>query len=126
MCGIAGKLSWTQRPDPDTVRRITNEMERRGPDASGFHFTDHVGLGHRRLSIIDLSDAGRQPMADRTGKYWIVFNGEIYNFLELKKHLTGAGVEFTSNSDTEVILEAYKLWGENALTRFNGIFVFFL
>jgi len=126
MCGIAGKLSWTTRPDPDTVRRITNEMERRGPDAFGFHFTDVIGLGHRRLSIIDLSDSGRQPMVDRSGKYWIVFNGEIYNFLELKKHLLATGVEFNSNSDTEIILEAYKLWGEEALGRLNGMFAFAL
>ncbi len=126
MCGIAGKLSWTRKPDPEALKRMTAEMSRRGPDADGSYFADFIALGHRRLSIIDLSPGGRQPMCDHTGKYWITFNGEIYNYRELKKELTKNGAQFKSNSDTEVILEAYKQWGDACLERLNGMFAFAL
>ncbi len=83
-----------------------------------------VGLGHRRLSILDLTSAGHQPMADREGRYWVVFNGEIYNYLELREELTAAGVEFSTRSDTEVLLASFKYWGNGCLTRFNGMWAF--
>ncbi len=126
MCGIAGKLSWTERPDPKILRAMTDEMRRRGPDADGIHCDNVIGLGHRRLAIIDLSAAGRQPMCDHTGRYWIVFNGEIYNFQEIRKALEEKGARFCSNSDTEVILEAYKAWGTESVRRLNGMFAFAL
>ena len=88
-------------------------MAHRGPDNAGIWWSEdgRVGLGHRRLSIIDLSPAGHQPMQDITGKFIIVFNGEIYNFLELKKELAAKGHTFYSHSDTEVILASYREWG---------------
>src|SRR4051812_30777885 len=108
MCGIAGKISWSGPPQVDQVRAMTGEMWRRGPDADGFVANDFVAFGHRRLAIIDLSEAGRQPMADHTGQFWVTFNGEIYNFGDLRRQLERAGARFLSRSDTEVILEAYK------------------
>src|SRR6185437_1119425 len=83
-----------------------------------------VGLGHRRLSIIDLSPAGNQPMQFLNGRYWIIFNGEIYNYAEIKDLLTGLGHRFETHSDTEVILHAYHEWGADALKHFIGMFVF--
>ena len=87
----------------------------RGPDGDGFFISEDqkVAFGHRRLSIFDLSDNGKQPMSSIDGKLWITFNGEIYNFKVLKQELAMLGVEFKSKSDTEVILYAYKLWGDN-------------
>ena len=126
MCGIAGKISWSQPPALDQVRAMTGEMWRRGPDADGFFSNNFVAFGHRRLAIIDLSETGRQPMADHTGHYWITFNGEIYNFGEVRRELEQSGAQFRSTSDTEVILEAYKRWGDECLQRFNGMFAFAL
>ena len=126
MCGIAGKISWSQVPDVEKVRAMTNEMWKRGPDADGFFSNNFVAFGHRRLAIIDLSETGRQPMADHSGQYWITFNGEIYNFGEVRRELEQSGAQFRSKSDTEVILEAYKRWGDECLQRFNGMFAFAL
>lgn len=126
MCGIAGKLSWTLCPEERLVRKITDEMSLRGPDADGFYFDDYIGLGHRRLAIIDLSELGRQPMFDRERKYCVVFNGEIYNYQELKKELSALGAEFRTHSDTEIILEGYKYWGVDCVKKFNGMFAFAL
>ena len=126
MCGIAGKISWSQAPNVDQVRAMTGEMWRRGPDADGFFSNNFVAFGHRRLAIIDLSETGRQPMADHTSQYWITFNGEIYNFGEVRRELEQSGAQFRSTSDTEVILEAYKRWGDECLQRFNGMFAFAL
>ena len=105
---------------------MTGEMWRRGPDADGFFSNNFVAFGHRRLAIIDLTESGRQPMADHTGQYWITFNGEIYNFGEVRRELEQSGAQFRSTSDTEVILEAYKRWGDECLQRFNGMFAFAL
>ncbi len=126
MCGIAGKLSWSIRPEEKLLRKITDEMSLRGPDADGFYFDDYIGLGHRRLAIIDLSESGQQPMFDRERKYCVVFNGEIYNYQELKKELTLLGAEFRTHSDTEIILEGYKYWGADCVKEFNGMFAFAL
>lgn len=125
MCGICGYISKREKPDLDAM---TNVMIHRGPDDRGIYlkiFDEiNIGLGHRRLSIIDLSSAGHQPMANEDETIWIVFNGEIYNFLEIKPVLIDLGHIFKSNSDTEVIIHAYEEWGEKCLEKFNGIFSF--
>src|SRR5690242_19454907 len=113
MCGLVGLLNFDQRfkrePAQKIVRDMAETMNYRGPDMDGYWASgDNLcHLGHKRLSIIDLSEAGRQPMLDETGRYVIVFNGEIYNFQELRDKLTDAGVQFRSRSDTEVLLKGY-------------------
>lgn len=97
-------------------------MARRGPDGEGCYGDDSAALGHRRLAIIDLSESGKQPMQDCTGRYVITFNGEIYNYRDLRRELELAGAKFRSRSDTEVILEGYKAWGTQAFSRLNGMF----
>ena len=126
MCGICGKLSWNEPPSKETVEKMNKKIAHRGPDGEGVVSVGPIALGHRRLAIIDLSPLGEQPMADTTHQFWIAFNGEIYNFLELRDELTHRGVQFRSHSDTEVILEAYKQWGVNCVERFNGMFAFAL
>ncbi|MEO6222973.1 MAG: asparagine synthase (glutamine-hydrolyzing) [Vicinamibacterales bacterium] len=130
MCGIAGVIG---RPviSETVVRGMLRAMSHRGPDGSGVwseQISDGrtVALGHRRLAILDLSDAGAQPMADTSGRFLLTHNGEIYNFLEVRTELQGLGVAFRSQSDTEVIIEAYKQWGTECLSRFNGMFAFAL
>ena len=127
MCGIAGIIS--EKPlKNDILQRIADLIKHRGPDDSGIWQSDDrkISLAHRRLSIIDLSDRGTQPMQDTSGRYVITYNGEIYNYLEIRAELKTMGVEFNSHTDTEVILEAYKMWGEKCLDRFNGMFAFAL
>ena len=126
MCGICGKLSWTEPPDRTVVERMSTKIAHRGPDGEGIMDLGPVVLGHRRLAIIDLSAAANQPMSDVSGEYWIVSNGEIYNFLTLRQELIDRGAQFRTRSDTEVILEAYKHWGTDCLQRFNGMFAFAL
>lgn len=123
MCGIVGfTCPSTQTPDKETLFSMTQKMEHRGPDASGSYISHGIALGHRRLSIIDLSEAGTQPMTDKEGRYTIVYNGEVYNFLEIKKEL---GLEETqSQSDTDVILAAFIKWGPACLSKLNGMFAF--
>jgi asparagine synthase (glutamine-hydrolysing) len=127
MCGIVGICHLKGEPvSTSLLKKMTDTMAYRGPDDEG-HYTDGpVGLGHRRLAIIDLSPAGHQPMADQTNDFVITYNGEIYNFQELRKELTALGHSFFSQSDTEVVLHAYKEWGEQCLERFNGMFAFAL
>ena len=126
MCGIAGCLAWDGPPDIEPIHRMTAALSHRGPDGEVFFVDGPVALGHRRLAIIDLSDAGREPMTDVEGRCTIAFNGEIYNFQELRRELESSGARFASRSDTEVILEAYKRWGVDCLMRFNGMFAFAL
>ena len=126
MCGIAGQLSWTAPPDSELVARMTRCLAHRGPDGEGVKTVGPVALGHRRLAILDLSRAADQPMTDVSGSHWIVFNGEIYNYRELRGELTKLGARFKTRSDTEVILEAYKQWGADCVSRFNGMFAFAL
>lgn len=129
MCGIAGYLVRSGKaPDSQVLPRMAEVLAHRGPDDAGFHVDpDHgVGLAHRRLSIIDLSSAGHQPMAREDGRTWITFNGEIYNYLELMAELETLGYRFHSATDTEVVLQAYACWGEACLQRFNGMFAFVL
>ena len=113
MCGIAGLYRATRVSAEDTeiVARMTAAQRHRGPDADGLYRGERAVLGHRRLSILDLSEAGRQPMSNEDGSSWLVFNGEIYNYLDLRNELRAAGHSFRSNSDTEILLHGYEQWG---------------
>jgi asparagine synthase (glutamine-hydrolysing) len=126
MCGIVGFLRSHAMDDPRILNRALKCQQHRGPDDEGTWWsTDRrVGLGHRRLAIIDLSTRGHQPMSDSSGRLQIVFNGEIYNYLELRDELRAMGHTFRSDTDTEVILEAYRAWGVNCVKRLNGMFAF--
>jgi asparagine synthase (glutamine-hydrolysing) len=133
MCGIVGILARKTPIPPAVLEQATASLAHRGPDDSGTVLLKEsqpepleIGLGHRRLAILDLSPLGHQPMQDPVTGNWIVFNGEIYNFRELRKELEAAGAEFKSHSDTEVILAAYRVWGESCLTRLGGMFAFAL
>ena len=122
MCGIAGVLHRDGRPaSPVTLKAMTDIIAHRGPDGEGHYCDGPVGLGHRRLSIIDLTDAARQPMATRDGRYVLSYNGEIYNFKELKAELSARGHLFHSSGDSEVLLTAFAEWGISALLRLNGM-----
>lgn len=118
MCGICG-FNWR---DEELVRSMAKTLEHRGPDQDGFYCCDQVSLGHRRLSIIDLSENGRQPMFNEDGSVVLVFNGEIYNFVELRKELTAKGHVFSSLSDSEVIIHAYEEWGLDSISKLRGMF----
>ncbi|MDX1741154.1 MAG: asparagine synthase (glutamine-hydrolyzing), partial [Rhodothermales bacterium] len=111
-------------PSTSTLARMTHSLKHRGPDGEGTHIDGAVGLGHRRLAIIDTTEAGAQPMSNEDGSVWITYNGEIYNYAELRTDLQKRGHVFKSRSDTEVILHAYETWGVESLSRFNGIFSF--
>jgi len=127
MCGIAGIFSLRGlKVKQDGLKRMTDALSHRGPDGEGFWFDEDekVGLGHRRLSIIDLSEAASQPMEYQSANYVITFNGEIYNYLELKNTLLKQGHYFQSDSDTEVLLAAYAQWGEYCLDKVDGMFAF--
>ncbi len=123
MCGIAGQYDFVRGvpADRQTIARMTRAIEHRGPDDEGFFFDGALGLGFRRLSIIDLA-GGHQPMADQEQSVWLVFNGEIYNYRELRAELVERGHEFQTGSDTEVIVHGYKEWGTGVLERLNGMF----
>jgi len=120
MCGICG-FNWQ---DQETIVRMAQTMYHRGPDQSGFYGDNDVSLGHQRLSIIDLSDNGRQPMSNENGTVWIVFNGEIYNHQQLRRWLEHKGHTFKSNTDTEVIVHGYEELGIQVLDKLNGMFAF--
>lgn len=128
MCGITGYVDYLGRSiDQGAFENITRCLAHRGPDDMGiklFPGTPHVVLGHTRLSIIDLSPAGHQPMSNDDGTLWITYNGEIYNYLSLREELKKKGHVFRSQSDTEVIVKAYESWGDKCLERFNGMFAF--
>ena len=127
MCGIAGIFLLSgEKVDPALLGAMSDRLRHRGPDGSGTRVEGPVGLAHRRLSILDLSDAAAQPMTNEDGTLWLVFNGEIYNFIELRAELRGRGHTFRSDGDSEVILHAYEEWGKECLTRFNGMWAFAL
>jgi asparagine synthase (glutamine-hydrolysing) len=141
MCGIAGYFDARERGSLRRARAMTDELRHRGPNAAGHLLIDtrdgststvdgdrrfDLALGHRRLSILDLSDAGLQPMSSASGKHWIVFNGEIYNYVELREELRTLGHEFRTGTDTEVLLAAYEQWGQACLERCNGMWAFAL
>ncbi len=128
MCGILGRLhrhpSTAHPAWPDLSADSLAKMEHRGPDSTGVLSDAHIQFGHTRLSIIDLTSAGHQPMTYAQGRYTVTYNGEIYNHLELRRELEALGEVFSSHSDTEVLLAAYKLWGESCVKRFIGPFAF--
>ncbi|MCK9580869.1 MAG: asparagine synthase (glutamine-hydrolyzing) [Methanoregula sp.] len=125
MCGIAGQYNLDgTAPDITLLAAMAECLSHRGPDGEGTHIRSNAGLAHRRLAIIDLSDDGLQPMKNDDGTLWIVFNGEIYNYIELREELIAKGHRFHSSSDTEVILHAYEEWGAASLGRFNGMWAF--
>jgi asparagine synthase (glutamine-hydrolysing) len=123
MCGIAGLINGG---NAQLLARMSDTIAHRGPDDAGLEWfaESSSGLAHRRLSIIDLSPSGHQPMCNETGDLWIVFNGEIYNYKELREELAAKGVRFRSHSDTEILLYAYQYWGEECLHKLNGMFAF--
>ncbi|MBN1827855.1 MAG: asparagine synthase (glutamine-hydrolyzing) [Deltaproteobacteria bacterium] len=124
MCGIAGILRWNSAEDPEdrsVMERMLDIMDHRGPDDRGLLFHDGITLGHLRLSVLDLSERGHQPMSNRSNDCWITYNGEVYNYLELRKELEFEGETFVSDSDTEVVLRAYEHWGLDCFSRFNGM-----
>lgn len=120
MCGING-FNWK---DEYIIEKMNHRLKHRGPDDEGIHADDFVSLGHVRLSIIDLSQNGHQPMSDSKGRFYIIYNGEVYNFNELRDELESSGYTFKSNTDTEVILYSYIHWKERCLEKFNGMFAF--
>src|SRR4030042_721227 len=152
MCGITGAYSFKGSINPDYIKRMTDSLRHRGPDDEGFLAVDSTSgkvvsltgiesktygpriedfngsanlfLGHRRLSIIDLSPSGHQPMSNEDGTLWIVHNGEVYNYIEIRNQLETLGYHFKSRTDTEVILHAYEEWGVDCLSRFNGMWAF--
>ena len=144
MCGICGEIDFSKGVESETIQRMCGALAHRGPDDEGMVFVKgdnyievkrndklpvnetgfQIALGHRRLSIIDLSEAAHQPMCNEDGAIWIVYNGEIYNFQELRKELENRSHLFKSRSDTEVILHAYEEWGTECLRRFRGMFAF--
>jgi asparagine synthase (glutamine-hydrolysing) len=125
VCGIAGELRHDGAPvDRDALGRAARSIAHRGPDDEGLYLDGPVGLAHRRLSIIDLSASGHQPMSNEDGTVWLTYNGEIYNFRELRRLLEARGHRFASRTDSEVLVHGYEEWGERLLDRLNGIFAF--
>src|SRR5437870_6448380 len=123
MCGIAGQFNFQRREpvDRETIEQMAHSIAHRGPDDEGFFIAGPIGLGFRRLSIIDLA-GGHQPMSDAEETVWVILNGEIYNFKELRAELENRGHRFCTNADTEVIVHGYKEWGTEVLNHLNGMF----
>lgn len=124
MCGIAGFIETNPKTKLGQLQKMARSLAHRGPDDEGFYLKNGVGLGFQRLSIIDLSKAGHQPMTNEKKNIWLVFNGEIYNYQELRTKLEKLGHKFKSRTDTEVIIHAYEQWGKQCLKYFNGMFAF--
>ena len=126
MCGIAGVLSPSRisQEDIDTISRMNDLQRHRGPDDEGLFVDDFCVLGHRRLSIIDLSANGHQPFQSEDGRYYLVYNGEIYNYIEIRRELEAKNWQFRTKTDTEVLLKAFLEYGEDCLSHFNGMFSF--
>jgi len=122
MCGITGAIGFNSN-ETEWIDSFNDAIKHRGPDGGGTYFKEGVFLGHRRLSIIDL-ETGQQPLHSENSKYVIVYNGELYNYLEVKQELMQEGVKFKTTSDTEVVLNAYIVWGEKCLEKFRGMFGF--
>ena len=122
MCGICG-MTWH---DEALVEKMAAQLAHRGPDQQGVYCADGISLAHRRLSIIDLSEKGRQPMSNEDGTLWLVFNGEIYNFQELRQNLEQKGHRFVSHADSEVVIHAHEEYGIDALQHLRGMFAYAL
>jgi asparagine synthase (glutamine-hydrolysing) len=125
MCGICGKINFNQRPiENGLLRGMISTLVHRGPDDEGIYTKENIGLGHKRLSIIDLSPKGHQPMSYANGRYWIVYNGEMYNFKDERELLEKKGYRFISRTDTEVVLALYQEYSVECLQRMRGMFAF--
>ena len=123
MCGLAGFLNLNREPVSSVIlKKMTDEISHRGPDGEGFWIGDGVGIGHRRLAIIDLSEAGHQPMMSRDGRFVMAYNGEVYNYQEIRLELESRGYRFHSKTDSEVVLNAFVEWGADSFLKFNGMF----
>jgi asparagine synthase (glutamine-hydrolysing) len=124
MCGLCGVVELGRPPQREPVERMLEGLEHRGPDGRGVYADESVCLGHLRLAIIDLSDAGLEPFASADGVHQLVFNGELYNYLELREELRAKGHHFRTQTDTEVLLAGYREWGARCVERFNGMWAF--
>jgi asparagine synthase (glutamine-hydrolysing) len=127
MCGIVAQFSKNAQP-PDTfrIKAMADDIQHRGPDDEGFYFGNWYGIGFKRLSIMDISQGGHQPMFDEEKNYLIVYNGELYNFKSIRQELIGKGYSFFSNSDTEVVLKSFIEWNKECLSKFIGMFAFII
>src|SRR3979411_646030 len=123
MCGMAGQFLRERKAEPATIRSMCDQIRHRGPDDEGFHVDGGCGIGMRRLSIIDLS-TGHQPISNEDGTVWVVFNGEIYNFQELRQDLIGQGHRFQTNSDTETLVHLYEQEGVAGISKLRGMFAY--
>jgi len=126
MCGITGTVSWNGLPESSIVDEMMLVLNHRGPDDSGVYRDSNAVLGHKRLSIIDLSPAGRQPMSNEDETLWSVFNGEIYNFMEIRNNLEGRGHKFKSKTDSEVLVHLYEEYKEKMPRKPEKISSFYL
>ena len=126
MCGISGELNWKSCPSEQIVEAMSKAQSHRGPDAAGVKALGPIVIAHRRLSILDTSESANQPLSDQTGRYWLTYNGEIYNFKSLRRELQQMGKVFRTGSDTEVVVEAWSVWGVDCLQKFVGMFSFAL
>src|SRR5258708_3003765 len=125
MCGIAGIVTFSENiPDPALLQRMANTIAHPGPDAEAIYAGPHIGLAQRRLSIMDVGEAANPPLTNEDGTIRVIFNGEIYNFLELRDELIRAGHTFTTRSDTEVLVHLYEEAGPDMVHRLNGMFAF--
>src|SRR5688572_8136255 len=124
MCGITGIIAFTESGKSflQNIKKANDCLSKRGPDNEGFYNSGNVAFGHRRLSIIDISEMGNQPMSDPSGRYTIIFNGEFFNYREQKEALINKGEKFQTHSDTEVLLRMYMMEGPDCLSRVNGFF----
>jgi len=128
MCGITGVIEKLgQKVDRQKVKEVNRSISHRGPDSEGYFWGNNFSFGHRRLSIIGLGEEGHQPMHDEaSSENVLIFNGEIYNYIELKKELIQSGFSFQTSTDTEIILKAYAHWGSSCVNHFNGMWAFAL
>ena len=123
MCGIAGYFTPDRRADTGSVRAMCDQIRHRGPDDDGYHVDSGCAIGMRRLAIIDLN-TGHQPISNEDGSLWVVFNGEIYNYQELREDLIARGHRFTTNSDTEALVHLYEQYGPDGIERLRGMFAY--
>ena len=127
MCGIAVAIGLSGQPiERVAVERMATSLVHRGPNDSGIYLDGSIGMGFRRLSILDLSEAGHQPMVSEDGQHVLVFNGEIFNYVELREELRQSGYQFRSSGDSEVLLAAYRHWGRECLPKLNGMWAFII
>ena len=125
MCGICGVLNFDgSKVSSVLLKKMTDAIAHRGPDGEGWYQSKGLGFGHRRLAIVDLSPLGHQPMVSQDNRYALTYNGEIYNFREIRSELISKGYSFLSQTDSEIVLHAWAEWGQACVLKFNGMFAF--